>query len=92
MYGEKMKMLGTKVLVETQETENTTESGLVFVTTMSPIPDRGIVRGVGPEVCSDGVSEGDLVVFNNRVKHQEVVWEGKTHLIMDEESILAVLS
>lgn len=91
--------LGNRVLVEPEKLEKKTESGIVLPDTIEgEKPSRGTVRAVGAGKRADdgslvppSVKKGDMVLFS-KYASEEIEIEGKKYLIIDEGSLLAVIS
>jgi chaperonin GroES len=90
--------LGANVLVEPEEAETTTQSGIVIAATAKgEKPQQGKIVALGTgKLDKDGkkiewnVKVGDKVLFR-KYSPDEVEMDGKTYLIMKEEDILAVI-
>src|SRR3984885_8126169 len=95
----KIKPLEDKILVQANEAETTTASGLVIPDTAKEKPQEGTVVAVGPgRWDEDGdkripldVSEGDTVIYS---KHggTEIKYNGEEYLILSAREVLAVVS
>jgi chaperonin GroES len=94
-----LQPLGGNILVEPLEVEQTTASGLVIASTAKgEKPQKGTVIALGSGKRSD---KGEVIPFNVKVGDQvlfkkyspdEVEYEGKDYLIMEENDILAIIS
>lgn len=95
--GIKLQPLGDRVVVEREESEQTTAGGIVLPDSAKNKPARGTVRSVGDgKLCDDGsrsplqVKVGDRVLFSSyagdefKINDQEL-------LLMREDDILAVI-
>lgn len=80
--------LGKRVLVERLEDVKTTASGIIIPDNAKEKPLSGKVLAVSSEV--EGVSVGDSVVFA-KYGGTEVVFDGKTYLVLKIEDVLGVL-
>ena len=94
----KVKPLGDRVLVEPQEKEETTASGLVLPDTAKERPQEGKVIAVGPgRVNDDGkriamdIKAGDVVVYS-KFAGTEYSENGTDYLVLRESDILAKVS
>jgi len=87
------KLLGEKLLVEQvieEEKEEKTESGL-YIPRQAKQPSmnaEGKVAQVGTD-CKH-VSEGDNIIYD-RMAVREVALDGKTYVILNEESVVGIL-
>ncbi len=86
-----------RVLVERVESEEKTAGGIIIPDTAKEKPLEGIVRAVGPGKVTDSgetvkpqVSEGDRILFG-KYSGTEITLEGREHLILREEEVLAIL-
>lgn len=81
--------LADRVLIEPEEAETKTASGIIIPETVQEKPSRGTVVAVGSD--GDKVKEGEVVMY---VKHGgiEIQHEGTDYLIMRESNIYAVIS
>lgn len=91
----KVKPLGDRVLVEPQEKEETTASGLVLPDTAKERPQEGKVIAVGPGRLNDegkriamDVKAGDVVVYS-KFAGTEYSENGTDYLVLRESDILA---
>ena len=94
----KVKPLGDRVLVEPQEKEETTASGLVLPDTAKERPQEGKVIAVGPGRLNDDgkriameVKAGDVVVYS-KFAGTEYSENGTDYLVLRESDILAKVS
>lgn len=94
----KVKPLGDRVLVEPQEKEETTASGLVLPDTAKERPQEGKVIAVGPGRLNDDgkriameVKAGDVVVYS-KFAGTEYTENGTEYLVLRETDILAKVS
>src|SRR5437660_259049 len=92
-----LKPLGDRVVVEPQEQESMTASGLVLPDTAKEKPQRGTVLAVGPGARDDGgrrvaldVSVAETVLFAKYVGTEFKV-DGKKLLILKESDLLAIV-
>lgn len=92
-----LKPLGNRVVLEPLEKQETTDSGLVLPDTAKKRPQEGTVLAIGPgrvtengeRVAIEGVDTGDTVVYPE-YGGTEFKVAGKTYLIIDADSLLAV--
>ena len=94
----KVKPLGDRVLVEPQEKEETTASGLVLPDTAKERPQEGKVIAVGPGRLNDDgkriamdIKAGDVVVYS-KFAGTEYSENGTDYLALRESDILAKVS
>lgn len=94
----KVKPLGDRVLVEPQEKEETTASGLVLPDTAKERPQEGKVIAVGPGRLNDegkriamDVKAGDVVVYS-KFAGTEYSENGTDYLVLRESDILATVA
>ena len=70
-----IKPLEDRILVQINEAETTTASGLVIPDSAKEKPQQATVKAVGPGRFEDGkrvpldISEGDVVVFSKSVSY-----------------------
>lgn len=92
-----LKPLGDRLVVEPQEQETTTASGLVLPETAKEKPQQGTVLAVGPgKKGDDGKYAGLEVSVGNTVLYAkyggtEVKLDGKKYLILKESDVLALV-
>ena len=89
---------GDRVLVEPQEKEETTASGLVLPDTAKERPQEGKVIAVGPGRLNDDgkriamdIKAGDVVVYS-KFAGTEYSENGTDYLVLRESDILAKVS
>src|SRR5437660_496333 len=93
-----IKPLEDKILVQANEAETTTASGLVIPDTAKEKPQEGKVVAVGPgRWDEDGskripldVSEGDTVIYS-KYGGTEIKYGGEEYLILSARDVLAVV-
>jgi chaperonin GroES len=92
-----IKPLEDRIVVEPNEAETTTVSGLVIPDTAKEKPQQGTVLAVGPgktlengTVAPLGVSVGDTVLYS-KYGGTEVSVAGKDYLILSGRDVLAVM-
>ncbi len=92
-----LKPLGSRVVVEPVEQEETTASGIVLPETAKEKPQQGIVLAAGPgDRDEDGdyiamdVKVGDKVLFA-KYAGTELKLDGKKLLILRESDLLAIV-
>lgn len=91
-----IKPLADRVVVQPEEAEEKTESGLYIPDTAKEKPQRGTVVSVGPGRVEDGkkidmsVGEGDKVLYG-KYSGTEITLDGKDLLIMRETDILGII-
>ena len=93
-----IKPLEDRVVVQANEAETTTASGLVIPDTAKEKPQEGTVVAVGPGRVDDNgnrvpldVSVGDKVIFS-KYGGTEVKYGGEDLLILSARDVLAVVS
>ena len=91
------KPLGSRVLIETIEQEETTASGIILPETAKEKPQQGKVLAAGPGDRNDkgervamDVKAGDVVLFA-KYSGTEVKMDGKKLLILRESDILGIV-
>jgi len=90
--------LEDKILVQANEAETTTASGLVIPDTAKEKPQEGTVLAVGPGRIDDNgkrvpvdVTEGDVVIYS-KYGGTEVKYSGQDYLILSARDVLAKIS
>ena len=93
----KVKPLGNKVLVRRDDAPETTEGGIIIPDTANEKPLEGVVVSVGDgAILQNGkkvamtVKKGDVVFFGP-YSGTEITLEGKDHVIIDENEIIAIV-
>ena len=94
-----IKPLEDKILVQANEAETTTASGLVIPDTAKEKPQEGTVVAVGPgRWDEDGekripldVAEGDTVIYS-KYGGTEIKYNDEEYLILSARDVLAVVS
>ena len=93
-----IKPLEDRILVEPQDAEQVTKSGLVIPDTAKEKPQEGKVIATGPGRIDDNgnrvpldVSVDDVVIFS-KYGGTEVKYDGKEYLLLNARDILAVVS
>ena len=92
-----IRPLEDKVLVQIQEAETTTASGLVIPDSAKEKPQEATVIAVGPGKLNDDgarapidVKEGDVVVFS-KYGGTELKYDGEEFLLLSARDLLAVV-
>jgi chaperonin GroES len=91
-----LKPLEDRIVVQANEEENTTSSGIVIPDTAKEKPQEGTVVAVGPGRFEDGarvpldVAVGDTVIYS-KYGGTEVKVEGEEYLILSARDVLAVV-
>ncbi len=93
-----LKPLEDRIVVQANEAETTTASGLVIPDTAKEKPQQGTVLAVGPGKRSDTTGElitldinvGDTVVYS-KYGGTEITIDGKDLLILSSRDVLAVV-
>ena len=98
MASVKIQPLEDKILVQANEAETTTASGLVIPDTAKEKPQEGTVLAVGPGRVDDNgnrvpldVAEGDVVIYS-KYGGTEVKYSGQEYLILSARDVLAKVS
>ena len=94
----KLKPLADYLLIEPLQKETTTASGIVIPDTVKEKPQEGKVIAVGPGRKDDDgkrvpveVKAGEIVMYK-KWGGTEVKIDGKEHLLVREEDLLAVVN
>lgn len=87
----KHKPLKDRVLIEPQEAEEKTSSGIIIPDSAKEKPQKGKVVAVGNGKKDEPmtVKEGDIVIYG-KYSGTEISLDGKDYLIMREDDILMV--
>ncbi len=91
-----IKPLEDRIVVQANEAETTTASGIVIPDTAKEKPQEGTVIAVGPGRFEDGnrvpldVSVGDTVIYS-KYGGTEVKYGGEELLILSARDVLAVV-
>ncbi len=95
MASVKIQPLEDKILVQANEAETTTASGIVIPDTAKEKPQEGTVLAVGPGRIDDNgnrvpldVTEGDVVIYS-KYGGTEVKYSGQEYLILSARDVLA---
>jgi chaperonin GroES len=89
-----IKPLGSRVVVEPSEGDESTASGLYIAQTSKEKPQKGTILAVGPGEWEDGqrspmdVKEGDTVLFA-KYAGTEFKYQGEEYLILSQKDVLA---
>ena len=93
-----IKPLEDKILVQANEAETTTASGLVIPDTAKEKPQEGTVVAVGPGRVTTmatriplDVQEGDTVIYS-KYGGTEIKYAGQEYLILSARDVLAVVA
>ena len=93
-----IKPLEDKILVQANEAETTTASGLVIPDTAKEKPQEGTVLAVGPGRVDDNgnripldVAEGDVVIYS-KYGGTEIKYNNEEYLILSARDVLAVVN
>ena len=92
----KLQPLEDRIVVQANEGDTTTASGLVIPDTAKEKPQEGTVVAVGPGRFEDGqrvpldVAVGDAVIYS-KYGGTEVKVDGEEYLILSARDVLAVL-
>lgn len=92
-----LKPLGDRVIVEPQEKEEMTASGIVLPETAKEKPQQGTILAIGPgrrdedgDYIEMDVATGDVVLYA-KYAGTEVKIDGTKYLILKESDILAIV-
>lgn len=92
-----IKPLEDRILVQANEAETTTASGLVIPDTAKEKPQEGTVLAVGPGRFDDegkripvDVKVGDTVIYS-KYGGTEVKYSGEEYLILSARDVLAIV-
>src|SRR3954462_3150422 len=91
-----IKPLEDRVLVQANEAETTTASGIVIPDTAKEKPQEGTVLAVGPGRFEDGarvpldVKVGDTVIYS-KYGGTEVKYGGEEYLVLSARDVLAII-
>ncbi len=92
-----VKPLEDRIVVEPNEAETTTSSGLVIPDTAKEKPQQGKVLAVGPgrtldngTVAALAITVGDTVLYS-KYGGTEVTVAGKDYLILSSRDVLAIM-
>ena len=92
-----IKPLSDRVIIQAQEAEEKTASGIILPDTAKEKPQMGKVVAVGPGKTNDAgslvkmtLNKGDNVLYG-KYSGTEITFEGMDLLIMRESDILAIL-
>jgi chaperonin GroES len=92
-----IKPLEDRILVQANEAETTTASGIVIPDTAKEKPQEGTVLAVGPGRIDDSgkripldVSVGDTVLYS-KYGGTEVKYGGEEYLVLSARDVLAVI-
>lgn len=92
----KIQPLSDRVVVQTQDAEEQTASGLYIPDTAKEKPQRGVVLAVGPGRVENGnkiamtVKAGDAVLYG-KYSGTEVTLDDTEYMIMRESDILGII-
>ena len=91
-----IKPLEDRIVVQANEAETTTASGIVIPDTAKEKPQEGTVLAVGPGRFEDGarvpldVAVGDVVLFS-KYGGTEVKLAGQEYLVLSARDVLAIV-
>ncbi len=87
---DRIRPLGSRVLVRVLEEPTVTSSGIVLPDTATEKPQRGEVVAIGDDEELIRVAPGDVVLYP-KYSGSEVSVEGDEHLILEATDLLAVV-
>jgi chaperonin GroES len=82
--------LGNRVLIEREEEQNKTATGIIIPDTAKEKPLKGKVVAVGADAVEEGIEEDAIVVFQ-KYSGTEITLDGKEYLILNSDEILGVM-
>ena len=91
-----IKPLEDRIVVQANEAETTTASGIVIPDTAKEKPQEGTVLAVGPGRFEDGnrvpldVKVGDKVLYS-KYGGTEIKYAGEEYLVLSARDVLAVI-
>lgn len=91
-----IKPLSDRVLIKMQETETTSESGIILATSKEKTDAIAEVIAVGPGVVIDGtkipmeVKVGDKIIIG-KYAGTEVKYKNEDYIIVKQDDILAII-
>lgn len=85
------KPLANRILTGREEEITTTASGIIIPDSAKEKPLQGKILAVGTDVTEEGISEGDMIVFNRYVGIKMIL-DGKELLILNNDDILGTIS
>ncbi len=91
-----IKPLEDRIVVQANEAETTTASGIVIPDTAKEKPQEGTVIAVGPGRFEDGarvpldVKVGDTVIYS-KYGGTEVKYSGDEYLVLSARDVLAIV-
>jgi chaperonin GroES len=92
----KLRPLGDRVILQQQEAEETTQSGIILPDSAQEKPQTAIVIAVGPGREEDGhkvemqVKTGDKVIYS-KYSGTEVKFDDEEYIIVSQKDIIAVV-
>ncbi|HVV29302.1 MAG TPA: co-chaperone GroES [Mycobacteriales bacterium] len=93
----KIKPLEDRIVVQANEAETTTASGIVIPDTAKEKPQEGTVIAVGPGRVDDNgnrvpvdVAVGDVVIYS-KYGGTEVKYSGEDYLVLSARDVLAII-
>ena len=85
-----VKPLGSRVLIKIDEAETKTASGIVIPDTAQEKTQKGTVVAIGSDSKEIVVKAGDKVMYD-KYAGSSIKIEGKEHLIVKNDDIIAVI-
>lgn len=86
----KVKPLGDRVLVKTEEVEEKTAGGIFIPQTAQEKTQTGVVVAIGDDKDAITVKKGDKIMYD-KYAGTTVTIEGVDHLLMKMPDILAII-
>jgi chaperonin GroES len=88
----KIKPLADRVLIQPQEAEEKTASGIIIPDSAKEKPQKGTVVAIGPGTKDEKmeVKVGDSVLYG-KYAGTELTLDGKDYLIMRQSDIVAII-
>lgn len=91
-----LRPLGDRVVLQYQEADEKTQSGIILPDSAKEKPQEAVVIAVGPGKCEHGkktemhVKEGDKVIFS-KYSGTEVNLDDEEYIIVCQNDIMAVV-
>jgi chaperonin GroES len=88
----KLKPLGDRIIIEPQEAEDKTASGIIIPDSAKEKPQKGTVVAVGPGKKDEKIElkAGDVVLYG-KYSGTELNYNNKDYLIMKQEDVLVII-
>ena len=91
----RLKPLGSRVVLQYQEAEEKTQSGIILPDSAKEKPQEAVVIAVGPGKIGDKestmqVKEGDKVIYS-KYAGTEIKLDGEEFIIVSQNDIMAIV-